>query len=366
VAEHEPSRWARVRRIAFAKDHVRHRLTGDAVTDRIEAEGSLLLDVSAGTWSAELCRLVPLEPRALPALRAPTELVGHVTREGAAAFGLPEGIPVAAGTSDTAAEALAAGAAEAGTGIVKLATAGNVNIVTDAPRPDRRWYTYSHVVAGLHYHSFGTNAAAASRAWLQGILGAESEAGYVRLDREAATAPPGADGLLFHPYLAGERAPVFDPTLRGSLLGLHAGHGRAHVSRAVLEGVALSLAECLAAAETAGLAAADLRLIGGGSRSRLWGQIVADALGRPLLRPRLDDASAGAALLAGVAIGMFEDARAAAVTDPVDDRIEPDAACTAVYQRMLDVYRAARAAVAPVHRELRQIAEGTSHDEEAP
>jgi len=357
VGEHEPACWSRVHRVAFAKDHVRGRLSGDAVTDRIDAEGSLLLDATTGDWDAELCRLVPLEPRALPAPRGPAEVVGHVRGDRGAAFGLPPGIPVAAGTSDTAAEALAAGAAHDGSGVVKLATAGNVNIVTAAPRPSRRWYTYSHVLPGLHYHAFGTNAAAASRAWLQEILGAANDEGYARLDLEAAAVPPGAGGLLFHPYLAGERAPVFDPTLRGSLLGLDAAHGRGHIARAVLEGVALSLAECLAAAEAAGLVPAELRLIGGGSRSPLWAQIVADALGRPLLRPRLDDASAGAALLAGVAAGVLEDVgAAAALGGAVVGRVEPDPARTALYRRLLEAYRAARAAVAPLNRELREIA----------
>ena len=267
VAENEPDAWMAVRRIAFAKDHLRAQLTGDTVTDWIDAEGSLLLDAEARQWSPEPCPLVPLEETMLPRVVSPLEIVGAVTESATAVFGIPAGTPVVAGCSDTAAEALACGANRAGMGIVKIATAGNVNVVTPTPRPSSMYFTYSHPIDGLWYHSYGTSAAAASRDWLDGLLGVSSS--DARMEAEIKRVPPGADGLLFHPYLYGERAPVFDPTLRASFVGLAAHHSRPHLVRAVMEGVALSLAECVSEARAAHLAPQHVRLVGGGARSDL-------------------------------------------------------------------------------------------------
>jgi xylulokinase len=275
-------------------------------------------------------------------------------RERASAItGLPAGAPVMAGCSDTAAEALACGAVAPAQGVIKLATAGNLNVVSAAPLRSPDYYCYSHPVEGIVYHSYGTNSAAASREWLQPLLGAED---YEQLDREAAGVPAGADGVLFHPYLYGERAPVFDGSLRASFLGLRGSHGRAHLLRAVLEGVSLSLAECAQASQAAGLALEELRVIGGGARSALWRAIVADVLGRPLLVPVLDDASAGAALLAGVGAEIFRDPMEAADKHAgVSARVEPDSTHAPIYRELLEVYREARELVAPVSRRLSEL-----------
>jgi xylulokinase len=278
-----------------------------------------------------------------------------VRQDVSARTGLPAGTPVMAGCSDTAAEALACGAVAPEQGVIKLATAGNLNVVCATARPSPHYYCYSHPVEGIVYHSYGTNAAAASRDWLQRLLGT---ADYEQLDGEAAGVAPGADGVLFHPYLYGERAPVFDASLRASFLGLRGFHTRAHLLRAVLEGVALSLAECAQAAGETGLALSDVRVIGGGARSGLWRSIVADALARPLLVPVLSDASAGAALLAGVGAGVFGDPLEAANQHArVHARIDPDPERCAVYRELLDVYREARAAIAPVSRRLSELCE---------
>jgi xylulokinase len=239
---------------------------------------------------------------------------------------------------------------------MKIASVGNLNVVTDTPRPSAVWFTYSYPAPGLHYHALGTNAAAAALTWLEGVLGADGE--FERLDIEAAGVPAGADGLLFHPYLSGERAPLFDTTLRASFIGLHAGHGRGHMVRAVLEGVALSLAECARVAAEAGIVAENLRLIGGGARSALWGGIAADALGRELVVPVLQEASAGAALIAGAGVGEFADAiEGARSVGGVAGRIEPDPARAAMYARLLELYRSSRDAIAPSARALRALAD---------
>ena len=356
IRECEPEAWRRACGLLFAKDYVRYWLTGERGTDYIDAEGSLLLNAGTRRWDQRLCAVVPIDPDWLPPLLAPAQPAGHVCADAAARTGLPPGTPVMAGCSDTAAEALACGAVAPAQGVVKLATAGNVNVVSARPRPAADHYCYSHPVAGLVYHSYGTNAAAASRDWFQRLLGAPEPADYEQLDREVAGVAAGAGGVMFHPYLFGERAPVFDGELRASFLGLRGGHGRAHMLRAVLEGVALSLAECAEAARAAGFALEELRIIGGGARSGPWRGIVADALGRPLLVPVLGDASAGAALLAGVGAGIFPDpAGAAGACSGVSEVIEPDPGRAAVYTELLAMYRQARADISPVTRRLAEL-----------
>lgn len=350
VVENEPDAWMAVRRVVFAKDHLRAQLTGDAVTDWIDAEGSLLLDAEARRWSPELCSLVPLEETMLPRVVSPLEIAGEVTEPAAAAFGIPAGTPVVVGCSDTAAEAVACGANQPGMGVVKIATAGNVNVVTQTSRPSPKYFTYSHPVDGLSYHSYGTSAAAASRDWLDGLLGLSTS--DPRVEEELKRVSPGSEGLLFHPYLYGERAPVFDPTLRASFIGLAAHHGRSHLVRAVIEGVALSLAECVSEARVAGLAPDELRLVGGGARSDVWAQVVADALGADLTRPVLADASAGAALLGGLGAGILELSDVLRIAARPQGRITPDPAVHELYLRLLDVYRDARERIAPVTRAL--------------
>jgi xylulokinase len=356
IREHEPEVWARAQGVLFAKDYVRFWLTGERATDHIDAEGSLLLNAATRGWDPLLCDAVPLDRGWLPAVRAPTDLAGRVSPQSARGTGLRTGTPVVTGCSDTAAEALACGAVAVGQGIVKLATAGNVNVVGATAMPSVSYFCYSHPVDGLVYHSYGTNAAAASRAWLHALIGADAPADYARLDREAAAVAPGADGVLFQPYLHGERAPVFDSSLRASFLGLSGRHGRAHMLRAVLEGVALSLADCAGAACDAGLQIDDLRIIGGGARSPLWRQILADVLGRPLLVPVLADASAGAALLAGVGTGSFADPlHAAHERAGVSGEIIPDAGRAAGYAALLEIYREARSVVGPLARRLTEV-----------
>lgn len=349
VAEEEPAVWARMHRIVFAKDYVRGSLTGDRVTDWIDAEGSLLLDASTHEWEEALCELVPIERRSLPDVVAPTRVVGAVSPNGARAFGLPAGTPVVAGCSDTAAEALACGANAPGAGIVKIATAGNVNVVTETPQPSTRYFTYTHPLPGLAYHTFGTNAAATCRDWLGELLG-DPVAALTR-EAEAAALPPGAEGLLFHPYLRGERAPVYDPTLRASFVGLTSRHGAAHLHRAVLEGVALSLAECAEEARALGFGES-VRLVGGGARSPLWAQIVCDALAVPLALPALSDASAGVALVAGLGLGVLDESDVRTVTGRAAGALRPDAAAGETYRRLLAVYRDVREALTAPGRAL--------------
>jgi xylulokinase len=307
LAEHQPDLWARKDRIMFAKDYVRWRLTGDWYTDRIEAEGSLLYDRRTESWSERLCELVGLTENQLPPIVEARTMRGVIDPRGEVITTAPAGTPVVAGCSDTAAEAYAAGAAKPDDIIVKLATAGNVNRVTDRRLPDRRLISYSYLVAALHYQCLATAAAALSVKWLHGILGTRSDYSFAEMDDEASRVPAGSAGILYHPYLSGERAPHWNTALTASFTGLTAEHGRAHLIRAVYEGVAFSLRECLDIFRRDGIDVRIAHLVGGGSKSPVWSQIVADVLAVPMIRPGLTEASAGAALLAAEGLGQFSD-----------------------------------------------------------
>jgi xylulokinase len=361
IGEHEPDVLRKTRRVLFTKDFVRYRLTGAWETDHIEAQGSLLYDMAGRCWSKELCSLVGLPEEVLPPLVAPTDVVGTVTEAAAAETGLRAGTPVVAGCSDSAVEDYAAGAIRPGQMIVKLATAGNVNVMTAAAHPHPRTLTYSHVIPGLWYTVVATNTAASAERWFRdGFCQSEVEraaAGgvsvYDLLHESAKQIPAGAEGLFFHPYLLGERAPYWDPNLRGSFVGATMRHGKAHFVRALLEGVAYSLRDCFRTIVDLQLPVDEVRLIGGGAKSDLWAQIVADIFGRPMVRPAGSDASFGAALLAGVGVGRFGDtAEAVERCVRVRDVIEPDAANQERYERWFPFYCAIHDALAGIYTDL--------------
>jgi xylulokinase len=365
IAEREPQTFRRIARVAFTKDHVRSWLCGDWATDWIDASGSLLFDPRRRCWSEEMCDLIGLPVDTLPAVSAPTAVAGRLGAAAATELGWAAGIPVIVGTSDTAVEAYGAGAIAPGQGIVKLATAGNYNVTTDDPTPSRRYITYPHVVDGLWYKVLATNACASSLRWFRDVVGrldgGSAQVGavdaYARLDEEAAATPLGADGLIFQPYLLGERAPHWDPELRGSFVGLTHRHSIGHLFRAVLEGIALSLADCAHELASAGVAVSDLRVLGGGAESPLWRQIVCDVLGRPIGKPEHGDASFGAALLAGVGIGVFPDATTALERIArVETRETPDARRHALYAELFAIYRRTHAALVDIDHLLGRFA----------
>ncbi len=365
VAEEEPELFRKVARISFTKDYLRSWLCGDWQTDWIEAAGSLFFDPRARRWSEEMCALAGLPPSVLPPIADPTAVAGRLTAEAASALGLVEGTPVVVGASDTAVEDYGAGAVKPGQAIVKLATAGNYNVMTNAPRPSRRLITYPQVIDGLWYQVSATNACASSVRWFRDVIGrpeaAAAAAGgpgpYARLDAQAAATPLGADGLLFQPYLLGERSPYWDPDLRGSFVGLTLRHSPGHLFRAVLEGIALSLADCARALEESGLPVTDVRIIGGGAASPLWRQIVCDVLGRPVAKPLLDDASFGSALLAGVGVGVYPDPVTAVTRAArVETTLTPDPSRHARYRDLFAVYRRLHDALAEIDHDLGRFA----------
>ncbi len=368
IKQHEPAVLARTAHLLFTKDYVRHHLTGTWETDHIEAQGSLFYDMHQRTWSTELWRHTGLPDACLPPLVDPSQVVGSVTPAAAAETGLKPGTPVVAGCSDTAAEDYAAGAVRPGQMVLKLATAGNVSVMTAEPHPGPRTLTYSHIIPGLWYTAAATNTAASAERWFRDRFcgeevrraGDEGRSAYAVMQELAGTVPPGAEGLFFHPYLLGERAPYWDPNLRGSFVGVTMRHGKAHFIRALLEGVAYSLRDAFRTVCDMGLAVEDIRLIGGGARSGLWSQIVTDIFAHPIVRPSGSDASFGAALLAGVGVGLFADAlEAVRCCSRVRDILHPDPRASEAYARLFPLYCRIHDDLAGTYTALAGIVEGT-------
>jgi xylulokinase len=363
LARHEPEAFKRVKRLYVAKDWLRARFTGTWETDTIDALGTLMLDAKTATWSQELCGMIGWPLATLPPIVKPSAVVGRVSVEAARATGLAAGTPVVCGTSDTAAETFGAGMVREGIGVVKLATAATVNVLSPVPHPDFSLINYYHVVPNHWYVIAATNSCASAHKWLRDTFfrrdGEDGGAVFDAMDARASKVAPGSEGLFFHPYLNGERSPYWDPLLRADFVGIGFNHGGGHFVRALYEGVAYSLRDCLEAMKAKGLGFSTARLTGGGARSALWRQIVADVLDITVELPEVADASFGAALLAGVGIGLFKDERAAADVVRIVSRAEPDAARAALYARGFPIYRDIQQALAPINHRIHDFVAGS-------
>lgn len=326
LREHEPEVYERIAHVLLPKDYVRWRLCGERATDVTDGSGTLLLNVAARRWSDEMIAALGVDPGWLPQLYESPEVSGET----------PAGVPVAAGAGDQAAGALGVGVDRPGSVSVVLGTSGVVFSASDrySADVDGRVHAFCHAVPH-GWHTMGVMlSAAGSLDWLRRVVAPNT--GFAELVAEAASWNPGAEGLLFLPYLAGERTPHVDPDARGAFAGLSLRHDRGALVRAVLEGVAFGLRDSLDLVGEARLA----RVSGGGARSELWLRIVAAVLELPLERTAADEGAAfGAALLGGVAAGVWTDPHAAiaeAVT-PVDT-IEPNTEWSARYRELRAAY----------------------------
>jgi xylulokinase len=306
LRRHERGLFRRLRHLLLPKDYLRLRLTGELATDVADASGTLLFDVRARRWSGEVMRLLELDEALLPTALESPAVSGRVTARAAADLGLPKGTPVVAGAGDQAAGAVGAGAVSPGVVMVSIGTSGVVFTAAERPAIERqgRLHAFCHAVPGL-WHVMGVMlSAGGSFGWLASTLGKSEE----RLSELAGRSPAGAGGLVFLPYLSGERTPHADPLARGAFVGLTASHGPGDLARAVMEGVAFGLRDSLELVRGLGLPVEEVRLIGGGARSPLWRQIVAGVFGLPILGLEAEEGAAyGAALLAGVGAGLWRD-----------------------------------------------------------
>jgi xylulokinase len=330
LRRHEPETYARIRHVLLPKDYVRLRLTGEHAIDAADASGTLLFDVAGRHWSEEVCAALDIPLEWLPPAYESTEV---------------------AGAGDQAAAALGVGIVSPGPVSVVLGTSGVVFAALPAYAHDplARLHVFCHAVPNT-WHAMGVMlSAAGSFAWLRQVLGA----GYGVLDEEAARWAPGAEGLLFAPYLAGERTPHADPDARGAFTGLSLRHDRGALARATLEGVAYGLRDSLELLRGLGAHPDVGRVSGGGARSELWLRIVASVLDLPLERTESEEGSAfGAALLAGIRAGVFADAAdAVARCVRVHVRIEPDPDWAGAYEHGYERFRLLYPALRPLEGE---------------
>lgn len=347
IKNNEPENWAKVKKILFAKDYVRHQLTGDYVTDYIEAEGSMMFDINTMQWSQELCGVLEIDITMMPEIVKPTDIVGKITKEAAEKTGLCEGTPVLCGTTDTVMEVFASGAVQEGQMTLKLATAGRICVVTDKPYPDVNLINYSHIIDGMFYPGTATKSCAASYRWFRDTFDGD----YAELDKLAVQVAIGADGLVFHPYLNGELTPYANPKLCADFVGVRASHTKAHFTRAVLEGVAMSMLDCKTTLDSMNIPHQDsAAIIGGGGKSPLWRQMVSDALGLELIEMKYADSSFGSAMLAGIATGIFESPKKAIeICNEVVSKTVPNPENTKKYQKVFQKYKAIQKALEPIY-----------------
>ena len=347
VRTHEPEVFRAAASMLLPKDFVRYRLTGMFQSDVTDASGTSLFDVGERRWSDEILETLRIPRAWLPEVTESPVPTGAVSAAGALITGLVEGTPVVAGAGDQAAEAVGCGVVDDGSVSITIGTSGVVFAATRAftPDPAGRLHAYCHATAGL-WHVMGVMlSAGGSLRWYRDMLGSDS---YDTLIEAAAGVEPGCEGLLFLPYLSGERTPHADPHARGAFVGLTLRHGRSHLTRAVLEGITFGLKDSLELAGALGVAVTRVRVSGGGARSAMWRQLMADILNVEVATVNVTRGAAfGAALLAGVGVGAWPgvvDAARSVVRET--DLLRPGAD-RSVYDECYRRYRALYPALAP-------------------
>jgi len=357
VRQVEPEHWRQVRSVLLPKDYVRLRLTGDKATDVADASGTLLFDVAGRKWSEQMLAAAEIDAAMLPQVYESPEITGVVSSAGAEATGLRAGTPVVAGGGDQAAGAVGMGIVRPGTVSATIGTSGVVFAASDKPAldPKGRVHTFCHAVPG-RWHVMGvTQGAGLSLRWFRDQFGAGADDGrdpYTRLTEDAGRVAPGANGLLWTPYLMGERTPHLDPHARAALVGLTASHTRAHVVRAILEGVAFSLRDTFEIFKEMNVPVEEIRLGGGGARSKLWRQIQADVYGHVVKTVEAEEGAAyGAALLAGVGAGAWPSVDAACdAVVRIKSAVEPNPEAVEALARPYRIFRLLYPALQPLQK----------------
>lgn len=349
VRENEPQIWERVKTVLLPKDYIRLKLSGDKASDVADSSGTLLFDVQNRRWSDEMLAAFEIDKSFLPKVYESIEVTGKVSAQGASETGLREGTLVVAGAGDNAAGAIGMGITHAGTVSATIGTSGVVFAVTDAPKIDLkgRIHTLCHAIPGRWHNTGVTLAAGLSLKWFRENFGEGKS--YDELVNEAAKISSGADGAIWLPYLMGERTPHLDATARAAFVGLTASHTKAHLTRAVLEGVAFSLRDSFEIFKELGAEVSSIRLGGGGAKSPLWRQIQADVYGQTVETIEADEGAAfGAAILAGVGAGAWNSVdEACEKTIRVAEKIVPNNASVEKSNRNYEAYKLLYTALRP-------------------
>lgn len=357
VRKNEPEVWARVRHILLPKDFIRYRLSGVFGTDVSDASGMSLLDVGARRWSPEMAEACGVKLEMLAEVAESAEVTAHVHAAGAAATGLAEGTPIVAGGGDQAAGAIGCGIVSAGRVSCTLGTSGVLFAHAEEFRPDPegRLHAFCSAVPGK-WHFMGVQlSCAGAYQWFRDQL-APGEP-FEKLNEGAVAVPPGADGLLFLPYLTGERTPHPDPLARAVFCGLTLRHNRSHMTRAVMEGVTFGLRDALEIMRDLGLQPTEIIAAGGGAKSPLWRQILADTFATPIVTVNATEGAAyGAAILAAVGAGLQKDVESACENWIAQtSRTEPDPATSTLYDKVYPIYAALYPALKPTFEKLGEL-----------
>jgi xylulokinase len=354
VRDHEPDLWVRAAHVLLPKDYLRLRLTGEHAMDKADGSGTILFDLAVRHWSPVVLEALAIDPAWLPPTFEGPEVTGVVSAAAAGATGLRAGTPVVAGGGDQAANAVGTGAVDAGVVALSLGTSGVTFATPTEPlvEPAGRVHAFCHAVPGRWHMMSVMLSAAGSLRWFRDALAPGVEFGA--LADEAASAPPGSDGLLFLPYLTGERSPHPDPLARGAFVGLTVRHERRHLIRAVMEGVAFGLKDGLDLMVDAGVPVpAQIRASGGGTASPLWRQILADVLGTEIATAGTTEGAAyGAGMLAAVGSGWFPDVDAIAAAWVQATTVAAPGPDVARYAELHAAYRGLYPALAPTFHGL--------------
>jgi xylulokinase len=357
IQRHQPEVYSRTRFFLQVKDYAAFLLTGVFASDYSDASNTNLFDLEARAWATGLITTAGLDPAKLPPLFPSTAVTGRVTPEAAKHTGLLAGTPVVVGGGDGACATVGAGAVHPGDAYANIGSSAWLAVAADRPLldPEMRTFNLAHLDPELVICLGSMQAAGGAFDWLERLLRGEAEGDlHDALSLAAASVPPGANGLIFLPYLLGERSPYWNPLARGAFVGLTMSHGRPEVARAVLEGVAFNLRLILDAFQSQGVVIPAMRLIGGGARSPLWRQILADVLGMPILLPELvtEATSLGAAIAGGVGVGIFDNFAVADRFIRTAVAAQPKPVALARYAELAPLFCAAYRGLEPVFGRL--------------
>lgn len=367
IRDNQPDIYAATYKFVHAKDAIVARLTGLFATEPSDASGMNLYDLERGVWSERIMEAAGIDIAQLPDLVPSTHVVGGVRQAVADEVGLPVGTPVVMGGGDGSCAAVGAGVVEDGSAYCYLGSSSWIAIASDKPiyDPAERTFTFAHVLPDTYMPVGTMQAAGASHQWVRDQLcfPEVSEAAngdkspYELMDALAAEVPAGANGLLYLPYLMGERSPRWNPDARGAFIGLTIRHTRAEMIRATLEGVTLNLNVILDALRKQGAGIETMRMIGGGAQSRLWNQIMADIFGLPVQRLAIleEATSMGAAVVGGVGVGLYPDFAIAQQMNEIASTVQPRPATQPAYQALPSLFEEAYNAVEPLFAGLRQL-----------
>lgn len=351
VRENMPNVFNSTYKIILPKDYIAYKLTGNILVDYTNASATQLLDIKKKEWSDELLDSLDIPREILPDLCSSTDVVGGTTKEISDDVGLNEGTPVISGGGDVACPAIGAGVVVPSRTCVSIGTCSDVIICSDKPAldPKKRVGYYPHAILDKYILIAGANTGGVALRWFKDYFGSSESkraqslkvSPYEIMDREAEMTKPGAAGLIFLPYLMGERSPIYDPIARGAFFGITLRHQKAHFIRAIMEGVAFSIKHRLDIAEELGTKISDIRITGGGAKSSLWRQIIADVTNKPVIVLSTgENTCMGAAILAGVGVGVYRSVKKACDRIlTVIDRNEPRATFYGSYSELFKAYK---------------------------